>query len=144
MTQPLADPLVFRWPVRVYIEDTDAAGLVYYANYLKFFERCRTEWLRSLGIDLRELATRDGVAFVVADFEVSYRRPARLDDALTVDAAIEAQARSWLVSRQHARRGDELLAAARVKVACADAARLAPLRLPARLVQRLAAAATSS
>ncbi len=138
MPHPVADPAVFRWPVRVYFEDTDAAGLVYYANYLKFFERCRTEWLRSFGIDQRDLATRDGVQFVVVDLEVRYHRPARLDDLLTIEAAIAAQARSWLEFRQQALRGAELLVSARVKVACIDAARLAPVRLPPLLLRRLA------
>jgi acyl-CoA thioester hydrolase len=136
-----ADPAVFRWPVRVYYEDTDAAGIVYYGNYLKYFERCRTEWLRALGIDQLRLARQDGLQFVVADLAVRYLRPARLDDALDIDAAVAAQARSWLVFRQHARRGDELLASAQVKVACVDAARLAPVRLPRRLTDRLAAPA---
>ena len=130
-----------RLQLRVYYEDTDAAGIVYYANYLKYFERCRSEWLRSLGIDQRELAQRDGVQFVVADLAVRYLRPARLDDALDIDAAISGQARSWLVFRQHARRGDELLASAQVKVACVDAARQAPVRLPRQLTDRLAAPA---
>lgn len=137
--QPVdADTAIFRWPVRVYYEDTDAAGIVYYANYLKYFERCRTEWLRALGIDQRQLAREQGLQFVVADLAVEYRRPARLDDELLVDAAIAARARSYLVFVQRARRGAELLARARVKVACVDAGRLAPARLPAQLAERLA------
>jgi acyl-CoA thioester hydrolase len=136
--QTATDPDVFRWPVRVYFEDTDAAGLVYYANYLKFFERCRTEWLRSFGIDQRDLASREGIQFVVADVAIRYHRPARLDDLLTIDATIAEQARSWLVFRQQALRDAELLASARVKVACVDCSRLAPVRLPRRLAQRLA------
>jgi acyl-CoA thioester hydrolase len=130
---------VFHWPVRVYFEDTDAAGLVYYANYLKYFERCRTEWLRALGIDQRQLAARERLQFVVAEFSVRLHRPARLDDALTIDAAIAERARSYLVFRQQAQRDGELLASARVKVACVDADRLAPVRLPSLLAERLAA-----
>jgi acyl-CoA thioester hydrolase len=133
------DPAVFRWTVRVYFEDTDAAGIVYYANYLKYFERCRTEWLRSLGIDQRELAQRRRLQFVVAEMSVQYLRPARLDDTLTIDAAIAERARSYLVFQQQARRGDELLASARVKVACVDAGRMAPTRLPAALLEQFAA-----
>jgi acyl-CoA thioester hydrolase len=140
VVQTAADPAEFRWPVRVYFEDTDAAGLVYYANYLKFFERCRTEWLRSFGIDQRDLASTDGIQFVVADVEIRFHRPARLDDLLTIDAVIAEQARSWLVFRQRALRGTELLASARIKVACIDGSRLAPVRLPRRLAQRLAIA----
>jgi len=138
------DPAVFRWHVRVYFEDTDAAGLVYYANYLKYFERCRTEWLRSLGLEQRELAERERLQFVVADLAVQYHRPARLDDALAIDASIAEQARSYLVFRQQARRGDELLASARVKVACVDTGRLSPARLPPQLVERLAVAPVSA
>ncbi len=132
------DTAVFRWTVRVYYEDTDAAGIVYYANYLKFFERCRTEWLRSLGFDQRQLAQRERLQFVVADLAVQYHRPARLDDALTIEATIVERARTYVVFRQRARRGAELLASARVKVACVDTGRMAPARLPAALVERLA------
>jgi acyl-CoA thioester hydrolase len=132
------DTADFRLTVRVYYEDTDAAGIVYYANYLKFFERCRTEWLRSLGFDQRELAARERLQFVVADLSVQYHRPARLDDALAIDATIVERARTYVVFRQRARRGAELLASARVKVACVDTGRMAPARMPAALVERLA------
>jgi len=140
----VTDTAVFRWNVRVYFEDTDAAGIVYYANYLKYFERCRTEWLRSLGIDQRQLAARERLQFVVADLAVQYLRPARLDDALAIDAAIAERARSYLVFRQQARRDGELLAAARVKVACVDTARLAPVRLPLQILERIAAPLASA
>lgn len=136
-----SDPDVFHWTVRVYFEDTDAAGIVYYANYLKYFERCRTEWLRALGIGQRDLAAAHGLQFVVTEFAVKYLRPARLDDELLLDAAIAERGRSFLVFRQQAWRGTELLASARVKVACVDTRRLAPARLPAELAERLAAAA---
>jgi acyl-CoA thioester hydrolase len=132
-----ADTAVFRWTVRVYYEDTDAGGIVYYANYLKFFERCRTEWLRSLGIDQRALAEQQRLQFVVAEMSTRYLQPARLDDTLIVDLSIAERARSWLVFRQQAWRGAGLLATAQVKVACVDAARLAAVRLPARLLERL-------
>ena len=132
------DTADFRLTVRVYYEDTDAAGIVYYANYLKFFERCRTEWLRSLGFDQRELAARERLQFVVADLSVQYHRPARLDDALAIDATIVERARTYVVFRQRARRGAELLASARVKIACVDTGRMAPARMPAALVERLA------
>jgi len=132
------DPARFRWTIRVYYEDTDAAGIVYYANYLKYFERCRTEWLRSLGFEQRHLATRDRLQFVVAELSVQYHRPARLDDSLDIDASIVERARSYVVFRQQAKRGAELLASARVKVACVDSERLVPARLPATLAERLA------
>lgn len=123
--------------MRVYYEDTDAGGIVYYANFLRFFERCRTEWLRALGLGQRELATDQGLQFVVAQLSVNYLRPARLDDLLAIDARVAELARTYLVFEQRALRGDELLAQATVKVACVDTRRNAPARLPADLVSRL-------
>ena len=76
--------MIFRWPVRVYYEDTDAAGVVYYANYLRFLERARTEWLASLGFTLTALEAEHGVVFVVHRLDIEYRQPARLYDALEV------------------------------------------------------------
>lgn len=134
-----APPPTFRWPIRVYYEDTDAAGIVYYANFLKFFERCRTEWLRALGIEQQRLKERDGLQFVVVAASIEYRRPARLDDELSISARIAEAARSYLVFEQQATRADELLAVARVKVASVDATTLAPTRLPAQLVHRIQA-----
>ena len=130
----------FSWTVRVYFEDTDAGGIVYYANFLKFFERCRTEWLRALGVEQTRLAEQSGLQFVVARLAVDYLKPARLDDQLTVTAAIGAPARSYLVFEQRALRGTELLARATVKIACVDIRRLAPARLPADLVAAFQAA----
>src|SRR5262249_12479978 len=111
---------LFSWDLRVYYEDTDAGGIVYYANFLKFFERCRTEWLRALGVGQVGLAQRSQLQFVVAQLAVDYLRPARLDDQLTITARIGELARSYLVFEQSALRGSELLARARVKVACVD------------------------
>lgn len=127
----------FSWSLRVYFEDTDAGGIVYYANFLRFFERCRTEWLRALGIAQLELAERSQLQFVVAHAAVDYLRPARLDDALTITARIGERGRAYLVFEQEALRGTELLARARVKVACVDTRRLAPSRLPVELVAAL-------
>ncbi len=120
----------FRLPIRVYYEDTDAGGVVYHANYLRFFERCRTEWLRALGFHQNELAQRDGIAFVVADAQIEYLRPARLDDELIIDARVSALHRSAISFEQYARRGAEYLCRARVRVVCVDAATLRPTRLP--------------
>jgi acyl-CoA thioester hydrolase len=142
--QPAADQAVFRCHVRVYFEDTDAAGVVYYANYLKFFERCRSEWLRALGVGQHRLAADERLRFVVADLAVRFQRPARLDDLLTIEAALAERTRSFLVFAQRALRGDELLASARVKVACVDALSLAPVRLPRQLVERFAAPAAAA
>jgi acyl-CoA thioester hydrolase len=127
----------FSWNLRVYFEDTDAGGIVYYANFLKFFERCRTEWLRALGVEQTRLAEQARLQFVVAQLAVDYLRPARLDDELVITAQIGEQARSYLVFEQRALRGAELLARAKVKIACVDTRRLAPARLPAELTAAL-------
>ena len=130
----------FAWNLRVYFEDTDAGGIVYYANFLKFFERCRTEWLRALGVEQTRLAQQSGLQFVVAQLAVDYLKPARLDDQLTITASVGEPARSYLVFEQRALRGAELLARATVKVACVDIRRFAPARLPAELIAALQAA----
>lgn len=135
--EPACEKGLFSWNLRVYFEDTDAGGIVYYANFLKFFERCRTEWLRALGVEQVRLAAESHRQFVVAQVAVDYLRPARLDDDLTITAQIGEQARSYLVFRQRALRGAELIAQAKVKVACVDTVRLAPARLPAELTAAL-------
>ena len=101
-------PKAFAIPVRIYYEDTDAGGVVYYANYLKFLERCRTEWLRSLGYEQAELLRDAGIAFVVRGVNLEYLKPARLDDLLTVSVDIEKISRSQLFFRQHIRRANPL------------------------------------
>ena len=121
---------VFHHPTRIYYEDTDAGGVVYYANYLKFFERCRTEWLRSVGVDQRALAQAHGLMFVVVRAEIDYQRPARLDDLLDADMHVAKLARVSFEFTQNLTRGAELLAALRVKVACVDCRTLAPKPLP--------------
>ena len=131
----------FTVPVRVYYEDTDAGGVVYYANYLKFLERCRSEWLRHLGFDQRALAqgagAEPGVVFVVAGVTVEYKRPARFDDHLVVSASIRERSRARLTFAQQVHRGDELLVDAEVRVACVDAASFKPTALPPALAAAL-------
>lgn len=117
--------------VRVYWEDTDGGGVVYYANYLRFLERARTEWLRSRGHDQSELARDAGVLFVVIDIRVQYRKPARLDDLLTITCEPALEGRATVRFRQSVLRGEELLAEADVRVACLDATTMRPRRLPA-------------
>ena len=90
----------FQWPVRVYWEDTDAGGIVFYANYLKFFERSRTEWLRSLGVEQQRLKDSTGGMFVVIDTHIRYHRPARLDDELIVTAALAETGRASMIIKQ--------------------------------------------
>jgi acyl-CoA thioester hydrolase len=123
-------PTSFSFPVRVYYEDTDAAGVVYYANYLRYLERARTEWLASIGHPLAELERVHGIVFVVRRVEVDYRAPARLADRLDVGMAVESVGRARLVARQDVRRGADLLVDARVDLACVDAAQWKPRRIP--------------
>lgn len=123
----------FSLPVRVYWEDTDAGGVVYYANYLKFCERARTEWLRSLGIDQQRLADTERLMFVVSSAQVRYLSPARLDDALLVGVDFGARGAASLEFVQQIRRDDAertLLAEARVLVACVEADSFRPQRMP--------------
>ena len=121
---------VFSLPVRVYYEDTDAAGVVYYANYLRFLERARTEWLASLGHPVAELERVHAIVFVVRRIEVDYRRPARLSDALDVTVEPQAAGRASLEVAQRVRRDHETLATARVSLACVDGERFKPVRIP--------------
>ena len=121
----------FRWASRVYWEDTDGGGIVYYGNYLRFLERARTEWLRSLGFSQLKLAEEPGVLFAVVSLNIEYRRPAKLDDELiiTCEPAVEGSASVRFVQRIY-RGADELLVEASVRVACIDARTLRPKRLP--------------
>jgi acyl-CoA thioester hydrolase len=133
-------PAAFHWTVRVYYEDTDAGGIVFYANYLKFFERARTEWLRALGIGQQELIEQQGAMFVVKTAEVDYRAPARLDDEVTVVTTIEKLGRASVQFLQQAWRGEQLLTTASVKVGCVDAATMRPRSLPDDVAAKMQAA----
>lgn len=129
----------FEFRVRVYWEDTDAGGIVFYANYLKFFERARTEWLRALGVGQHALRESSGGFFVVSETNVRYLQPARLDDELLVTAGIESAGRAAITLVQEARRsGDRtLLCAGTIRIGWVDAATLKPARMPAKLLQAL-------
>ena len=127
----------FALAVRVYYEDTDAAGVVYYANYLKFMERARTDWLAALGFPLPAFERAHGVVFVVHRCEIDFLQPARLNDALAVTVEVEQCRASRLVARQEVRRGETVLTSARVTLACVDAARWRPVRIPAPLAHRM-------
>ncbi|MFG6455914.1 tol-pal system-associated acyl-CoA thioesterase [Roseateles sp. BYS96W] len=123
-------PAAFQFPVRVYWEDTDAGGIVFYANYLKFFERARTEWLRAAGVEQHQLREDTGIMFVVASTSLRYLAPARLDDLLTITVDPEPAGRASLVVRQRALRGDTLLADGEIRIGCVRAEDLKPQRLP--------------
>jgi acyl-CoA thioester hydrolase len=127
----------FTWPIRVYWEDTDAGGIVFYANYLKFFERARTEWLRALGITQSRLRDESGGIFVVSETTVRYLAPSRLDDELLVTAQLEAAGRASLIIAQKAFRGDTLLCDGTIRIGWVDAATLRPERIPPAILQAL-------
>jgi acyl-CoA thioester hydrolase len=123
----------FVWPVRVYYEDTDSGGVVYYANYLKFMERARSEWLRSLGFEQDALIRDAAVIFAVRSVQVEYLRPARFNDALTVSAAVVQSGGASITFAQEVRRGDEVLCSGTVKIASLDAVTLRPKSVPAQI-----------
>ena len=131
-----ADNKPFAWPVRVYYEDTDAQGVVYYANYFRFLERARTEWLRSLGVDMVRLMEEERRIFVVAEVQARFLAPARLSDELVVTARLEKLTRVSFDIEQNIYRnsvGDEPLIAASVKAAHLDADTMRPKRIPTSL-----------
>jgi len=115
--------------LRVYYEDTDAAGIVYYANYFRFIERGRTEFLRSLGHDQNALM-KEGIAFAVRSANVEFLKPAKLDDLLTVETAIAALGRAQVTFAQRIRRDTEMLLDAKIRVACIDPTRGRPIAMP--------------
>jgi len=130
----------FVWPARIYWEDTDAGGVVYYANYLKFMERARSEWLRSLGVEQAELLRTQGLLFAIVRVEADYRRPARYGDLLQVTCAIAEHSRTSLTFVQEVYRGDlsgELLLNGRVRAVCLDAATFKPRPIPDFLLKEI-------
>jgi len=131
---------VFNWPVRVYYEDTDAGGIVFYANYLKFFERARTEWLRALGVQQQALLDADNTAFVVKTVTLDYHAAARLDDELTIQTSVAKLGRASVQFLQQAWCGDTLLNTASVTVCCVDIATMRPRPLPDHVAAKMRAA----
>ncbi len=127
----------FRHALRVYWEDTDAGGVVFYANYLKFFERARTEWLRALGVSQQALRDETGAIFIVSQTHVRYLRPARLDDLLSVTVALRESGRASMSLSQQAFRGAELLAEGDIRIGCVDAGSFRPRRIPDSLLERI-------
>jgi acyl-CoA thioester hydrolase len=136
----------FGFPLRVYWEDTDAGGIVFYANYLKFMERGRTEWLRALGFNQQALREQVGGMFVVSETAVKYHQPARLDDALWVTARVQEAGRVSLTIEQQvllrhdnpaSGQADTLLAEGTIRIGWVDAATLKPSRIPAAILEVL-------
>jgi acyl-CoA thioester hydrolase len=135
---PEGAALVFQWPVRVYWEDTDAGGIVFYANYLKFFERARTEWLRSLGIEQGALRQSTGGMFVVSQASLRYLQPARLDDELCVTAELVKSGRSslWIAQQARLKVCATILCEASIRIGWVDA-HFKPARIAPCVLQRL-------
>jgi acyl-CoA thioester hydrolase len=128
----------FRWPVRVYYEDTDTAGIVYYASYLKFMERARTEWLRLRGFNHLALSEEHDTVFIVARLNIHYRQPARLDDQLLVGASVSKVGRASFDMQQLVYRDEKtLLCSATVRLACVSGARMKPVAIPHFLLTEL-------
>ena len=127
----------FSWPVRVYYEDTDAAGVVYYANYLKFMERARTEWLRASGFEQTDLVERYNVVFVVRSLEMEYVRAARFNDSLRVTVELIKVGAGHIELEQRVMKDDVLIAGAKVKIVCVDARTFRVLRIPQPLATRI-------
>ena len=127
----------FHHPVRVYWEDTDAGGIVFYANYLKFFERARTEWLRALGHSQQEMVDTTGCMFVVQDTHVRYLRPARLDDMLVVTVHVTERGKASLRIAQQAWCGERLLAEGQIRIGCVKRATMKPTRIPGPILEAI-------
>jgi len=128
---------VFHWPVRVYYEDTDSGGVVYYANYLKFMERARTEWLRSLGFEQDRLRDEQGVIFAVRSATIDYLKPALFNDVLDVAATIVERGRASFSVEHAIHRDETLLCQGLVKVACLKANTLRPCPIPESILMEM-------
>jgi acyl-CoA thioester hydrolase len=131
----------FRWPLRVYYEDTDTGGVVYYANYLKFFERARTEWLRSADITQQDLIENDQVMFVVKSAAIDYHAPAKLDDQLEIGVRVEKLGKATVnFSQQAWRHSDhkqELLCSGLIRVGCVHAVTFRPVPMPLTMLEKI-------
>ena len=132
---------LFSWPVRVYHEDVDGSGRVYHANYLKFLERARTEWLRAAGFEQTDLAARHDVVFVVCSLAIDYARPASFNDELTVTVEITELKGGQILLAQRGARGNEEQARASVRLACVNTASFRPVRIPGGVAAALNARA---
>ncbi len=127
----------FNWPVRVYYEDTDTGGIVYYANYLKYFERARTEWLRHADVAQQLLVEQEGVIFVVKSTQIDYSAPAKLDDMLRICVKIEKLGLASIDFLQQAWHGERCLVTGRILVACVSRTSLRPCPIPAQVVAKI-------
>ena len=140
--KPTSQPelFVYSFPVRVYFENTDAGGVVYHGEYLKFMERARTEWLRHLGFDHQALARDHRIVFVVTAAAIDFTKPARLDDTLAVSVRLESLGKARCVFAQEIRRDDEVLVRARITVACVAGEHFKPTEIPEALRKKMESA----
>ncbi|MGR9115651.1 MAG: tol-pal system-associated acyl-CoA thioesterase [Gammaproteobacteria bacterium] len=127
----------FNWPVRVYYEDTDAGGVVFYANYLKFFERARTEMLRHMGFEQDRLINDEGIIFVVRSIQVDYLMPARFNEQINVSALVTLAKKASLIFSQTITRGEDVLCQGNVRIACLDSQSMRPKAIPEFLLEQL-------
>lgn len=131
----------FRWPLRIYYEDTDTGGVVYYANYLRFFERARTEWLRSAGVGQQLMTEQENVMFMVKSTVIDYHSPAKLDDRLEVSVRLEKLGRASVNFVQQAWRtggaSPGLLCSGRIRIACVHVQSLRPAPIPAAILEKI-------
>jgi acyl-CoA thioester hydrolase len=130
MTQSPSSSFQHRLDVRVYYEDTDAGGVVFYANYLKFMERGRTEWLRSVGVNQSDVAREFGRIFIVAGLDIKYLKSAKLDDVLQIDSTVTRMGRASLHFAQSVSRNGELLAQSNIQIGCVDTVKMRPAAIP--------------
>jgi len=139
--KPTLQPELFAYsfPVRVYFENTDAGGVVYHGEYLKFLERARTEWLRHLGFDHQALARNHRAVFIVTSVVADFLKPARLDDTLAVSVQLESLGKARCVFAQEVRREDEVLVKAKVTVACVTGEAFKPVEIPEALRRKMEA-----
>jgi acyl-CoA thioester hydrolase len=129
--------VIFTWPVRVYYEDTDLGGVVYYANYLKFLERARTEWLRALGFEQSARARDHGVVFVVSSLAIDYHKPAAFNDELAVTVELQRLGAGQIILMQTIARDGQALATARVRLGCVNPSTFRPVRIPEPVIAKV-------
>lgn len=129
---------VFLWPVRIYYEDTDSGGVVYYANYLKFMERARTEWLRAEGFEQDELIAKEGVIFAVRSVQADYLLPAKFNEEIMINTQVIKKGKASITVEQFVKREKDVLCKAIIKIACLDATSFKPAVMPENLYNKIA------
>ena len=129
--------LLFNWSVRIYFEDTDSGGVVYHSNYLKFMERARTEWLRSLNLNQADLKKKDKVMFVVAKVYIDYKKAAQFNDALDIETSVDNIGASKVDLTQNIMKNSELYTSAKVSIACIHSETFKPQRIPKLIKQQM-------